>query len=231
MDTGGKPVVLVLEDEALVRAGMRALIEASEPAAEVHEAGSYEEALECLARHAIDIAFLDIDLKTARSGLDVLEHIHTRGLPCRAIMLSASADEATVRKCLQEGASGYIQKDTNPDNLFRRALDTVFQDRIFLPPSVIRRRRDAPQDANAGGGPSHHDIALTVRQREALYYLYQGFSNKVIAYKMGVSESTVANEYNTKLFKIFKVSSRTKLMAKIAELGLQIRKPATDPDP
>ena len=138
--------ILLLEDQALVLAGMRALIQLCEPRATIQEARSYEEALAGLAARPIEIAFLDIDLKDGQSGIDVLRHIRASGHRARVIMLSARAEESIVLDCIRLGASGYILKDMDGDGLFRRALDTIFQGGVFLPLAVTER--------TTGGGPA-----------------------------------------------------------------------------
>ncbi len=212
--------VLVLEDQSLVRAGMRALIELSEPRAAVCEAGSYEEALAQLKKSHIRVAFLDIDLKQERSGIDVLKYIRQTGIPTRAIMLSAKDDEAIVLDCIRFGASGYIVKDMDSDGLFRLALETVFQGGIFLPPGVLGRGGLAPRTHPTDSSSALAEIGVRGRPQEALYYICQGYSNAVIAHKMGVAESTVANEYNSKLFKQFHVATRASLIVEVARRGI-----------
>ena len=69
--------ILLLEDQGLVRAGMKALLQISEPHAAIREASSYEEAVEAVRNGTFDIAFLDIDLKGQLSGLDFLRHIRS----------------------------------------------------------------------------------------------------------------------------------------------------------
>jgi two-component system nitrate/nitrite response regulator NarL len=217
---------MVLEDQALVRAGMRALIEISAPEAVIAEASSSEEALSRLASAPIDIAFVDIELRSGGSGLDVLRHVGTAQLPTRVIMLSAHDEEAMVLECLRLGASGYIVKDMEAEGLFRRALDTVFAGGIFLPGTVTKR---ATPDAPAGLMDSVAELdqmGVRGRTREALYYVCQGFSNQLIARKMGIVESTVANEYNSKLFQLFRVTSRASLIVEVSRRGLRIPQPA-----
>lgn len=214
--------ILLLEDEVLTRGGMRALIQISEPRATISEAGSYDEALTRLDGGPIDIAFLDIDLKDHRSktGIDVLRHIRTAELSTRVIMLSKEDEESIVLNCLRLGASGYITKGTNSDGLFRRALDTVFQGGVFLPAGILGRRDSTPRPSTAAEGASLDDIALKGRPLEALYYICQGYPNAVIAHRMGVAEGTVANEYNTKLFKLFRVANRASLIVEVARRGI-----------
>jgi two-component system, NarL family, nitrate/nitrite response regulator NarL len=218
--------VLVLEDQALVRAGMRALIEISEPAAAVHEAASYEEAVACLAANPITIAFLDIDLKGVRSGIDILRHIRGAGLTTRAVMLSAQAEEAVVMECLHMGASGYILKDTDGEGLFRRALDTVFQGGIFLPAQIAGAGGTSVRSNPADALKAFDEIGVKGRPLEALYYICQGLPNQLIAYHMGVAESTVANDYNTRLFRQFRVTNRASLIVEVSRRGLSPPVPA-----
>jgi two-component system nitrate/nitrite response regulator NarL len=216
-------VILLLEDQALVRAGMRALIQACEPGATIQEAGSYAEALARLEAGPIDIAFLDIDLRESQTGFEVLRHIRAAGLLTRVIMLSAHAEESLVLNCIRTGACGYIQKDMEGDGLFRRALDTVFHGGVFLPSDIFRRDGAAP--GPHPGSTSLEALGVKGRLSEALYYICQGYSNAVIAYEMGVAEGTVANEYNSRLFKLFRVSNRARLIVEVAKRGLIVPPP------
>ena len=212
--------ILLLEDQGLVRAGMRALIQLCEPRATIQEARSYDEAMARLADGPIDIAFLDIDLKETLSGIDVLKHIRASELPTRVIMLSAQTEESIVLNCLRLGASGFIPKDMNSNGVFRRALDTVFQGGVFLPAGILGRGGFSPRLVTSGGPSSLAEIGVKGRALEALYYICQGYSNAVIAHKMGVAESTIANEYNSKLFKQFHVANRASLIVEVARRGI-----------
>ena len=218
--------ILLLEDQGLVRAGMHALIQISEPHARILEAASYEEAVTHAEAEPIDIAFLDIDLKDARSGLDFLRWLRMKELDTRAIMLSGRAEKEIVLACLNEGASGYILKDMESDGLFRRALDTVFQGSIFLPASVIGRGGFSPAQPAAPAAVSPESLGITGRALEALYYVCQGLPNKTIARHMGIEEGTVRKDYLPKLFRIFKVVRRTELLIEVSRRGIVIPAPA-----
>jgi two-component system nitrate/nitrite response regulator NarL len=218
--------ILLLEDQALVRAGMRALIQISEPHAQILEASSYEEAVTAAEAHAIDIAFLDIDLKDARSGMDFLRWLRMQEFDTRAIMLSGRAEKEIVMQCLNEGASGYILKDMDSDGLFRRALDTVFQGSIFLPASVIGRGGFSPAAAANPAPVSPETLGITGRALEVLYYVCQGLPNKSIARHMGIEEGTVRKDYLPKLFRVFNVVRRTELLIEVSRRGIAIPAPA-----
>jgi two-component system nitrate/nitrite response regulator NarL len=199
---------------------MRALIHLCAPRADVREAGSYDEAIGHLSEGAIDIAFLDVDLKDDRSGVDILTYIRANQLRSRAIMLSARSDEATVMNSIRLGACGYIVKDMDSEGLFRRALDTVFQGGIFLPANLLGRGGLSRAQTAPAAPDLLEEIGVRGRMLEALFYICQGHSNALIAHEMAVSESTVANEYNTKLFKKFRVSNRASLIVEVSRRGI-----------
>jgi two-component system nitrate/nitrite response regulator NarL len=223
--------ILILEDQGLVRAGMRELIQISEPRARILEASGFEEALAQTAAEPIDIAFLDIDLKGERSGLDFLRELRARDLDTRAIMLSGRSDKDLVMECLREGASGYILKDMDSDGLFRRALDTVFQGSIFLPASVIGRGGFSPAGPVEPAPVSAQSLGISGRPLEVLYWVCQGLPNKAIARHMDIEEGTVRKDYLPKLFRIFKVVRRTELLIEVSRRGIVVPPPDPGPDP
>jgi two-component system nitrate/nitrite response regulator NarL len=225
MNTSRPLLILLLEDQALVRAGMKALIQISEPLATIREASSYEGAVEAIKSTNFDIAFLDIDLKEQRTGLDFLRYMRSLDLDTRAIMLSGRVEKETVMTCIEAGASGYILKDMESDGLFRKALDTVFQGNIFLPASVIGRGGFSPHGL-APSRVSADSIGVTGRALEVLYYLCQGLPNKAIANRMGIEETTVRKDYVPKLFRLFRVTRRTELLVEISRRGISIPTPS-----
>jgi two-component system nitrate/nitrite response regulator NarL len=226
MVTTAPLLVLILEDQGLVRAGMRELIQICEPHSQIHGASSYDEAVEKLTARAYDIAFLDIDLKSEKTGVDVLKHIRSLDIGTRAIMLSGRSGRELVMECIDAGASGYILKDMESEGLFRRALDTVFQGSIFLPTSVLGRGGFTPSPPNGTVGTAIESLGLSGRILEVLYYLCQGLPNKAIANRMGVEEGTIRKDYVPRLFRTFRVARRTELLVEISRRGITIPKPA-----
>ena len=218
--------ILILEDQALVRAGMRELIQISEPRAQIQEAASFDQAVARVEADRFDIAFLDIDLKGGRSGLDFLRWLRSRELDTRAIMLSGRSDKEIVIECLNEGASGYILKDMDSEGLFRRALDTVFQGSVFLPANVLGRGGFTPAVQAAPAAMGLEALGIGGRALEALYYVCQGLPNKSIARNMGIEEGTVRKDYLPRLFRLFKVARRTELLIEVSRRGIVIPPPA-----
>ncbi|HYV07646.1 MAG TPA: response regulator transcription factor [Blastocatellia bacterium] len=218
-------VILLLEDQTLVRAGMRALIQISEPYAVIHEASSYEEAVAKVRDTRVDIAFLDVDLKQTQTGLDFLRYMRSQELDTRAIMLSGRAEKEIVMECIEAGASGYILKDMETDGVFRRALDTIFQGNIFLPASVIGRGGFSPSHSSTPANVSAESLGVTGRSLEVLYYLCQGLPNKTIAKRMQIEEATVRKDYVTRLFRLFRVARRTELIVEVSRRGISVPTP------
>jgi two-component system nitrate/nitrite response regulator NarL len=214
--------ILVLEDQGLVRAGMRELIRIAQPAAHIEEAASYDDAIALLGTKRFDLAFLDFTLKSEKTGLDVLKYLREQNLETRAIMLSARADRPLVLECIQAGACGYIPKDMDHEGIFQRALDTVFQGGIFVP--VTAMARDGMHTPPVTPLPSvpAAELGVTGRCAEVLYYLCQGLPNKTIASKMQVEEGTIRKDYVPKLFRIFQVTRRTELLVEVSRRGIII---------
>lgn len=219
--------VLIVEDQQLVRAGMKLMLHMAEPRCVIFEAGSHDMALELLAERAFDLVFLDIDLGTATTGLDTLAHIRSQNMELKVIMLSGSDDPETVLRCVAAGASGFITKGHGNETVFQRALATVFADSVFLPASVI-----------GGGGPkplrpaepcTAGELGLSPRLCEVLYYLCQGLPNKSIANRMGISEGTVRRDYVSHLLKFFSVARRTELIVEVARRGVRVLPPQSQP--
>lgn len=220
--------ILILENEGLVRAGMKALIQIAQPSAQIHEASSYNQAISILLNIQIDLAFIDYDLMSDKNGMDVVSVLRERELDTRAIMLSGHRDKELVLRCIDSGACGYIPKGMDDENgsIFRRAIDTVFNGGIFLPAFVFGRGGDTPEPSTIlSASIPAETLGIKGRKLAVLYYLCQGYPNKTIATKMGISEGTIRKDYVTELFRIFKVSRRTQLMVEVARRSITVPKP------
>lgn len=220
--------ILLVEDHGVVRAGIRAQLSAIDPASRISEAGSFEEAIALLEQCQFDIAFVDIDLRAEKGGLDFLAHVRARDLPLQVVMLSADDDPNTVLHCISAGAAGYIPKSMDDPKVFENALDTVMKGGVFLPNSVLRDRdrrlgremlRSLPGKLNA--------LPPSSRLREVLYYVCQGLTNKGIAQRMGIAEGTVRKSYVSELLRFYNVTRRTELIIEISRLGIRIPNPTS----
>lgn len=217
--------VLIVEDQGLVRAGMKAMLHLTDPTCSISEAESYEQAIQMLNNLSFDIVFLDIELRSSMSGMDILHYIKQRSMPTRVIMLSADDARETVLACIDAGATGYITKSARDETVFARALSVVFQDGVYLPASVVGNHSQMTQNIWRSSSTMASDLGLAPRLCEALYYLCQGMPNKSIARQMGISEGTVRKNYVSELLRYFNVVRRTELIIEVAKRGVKVPRP------
>lgn len=180
--------VLLVDDHALVRAGIRALIDAIENTTVVGEAGDAVEAMRIARERSPDIVLTDIAMQGA-SGLALAEQIAGELPQIRVILLSMHTDESYVQQALKIGAAGYIVKDAAATELVA-ALQAVATGGNYLSPSVSRQVMEGIGKQLAAGvsGPL---ADLTERQREILTLLAKGRATKQIAFDLGISVKTV----------------------------------------
>ena len=222
--------ILILDDQGLVRAGMKELIRISEPQAFIREAASYDEAVASLSTEHVDIAFLDYDLKAERTGIDVLKFLRAADIGTRAIMLSGRSERELVIECLSAGAAGFILKDMDSNGIFRKALETVFQGGIFLPAELMAYH-SGPVHPTSPATVTIEALGVTGRSAQVLYYLCQGLPNKSIALRMGIEEGTIRRDYVPRLFRAFRVARRTELMMEVFRRGVIVPEPGTHAAP
>jgi two-component system, NarL family, nitrate/nitrite response regulator NarL len=217
--------VLLLEDEGIQRAGMKALIQNAAHRASIHEAGTYDEAVRKIGEAHFDIAFIDYNLREKYNGLDLLKEIRRTNLDTRVIMLSSVREREIILACIDAGASGYITKEMDAEGLFEQALDTVFKGAIFLPATALGPGARLSGSASSSKPIPADSLGIKGRKLDALYYLCQGYPNKLIARKIGVSEETVRKYYNPCLFRLFGVVRRTELILEVSRRNLIVPKP------
>jgi DNA-binding NarL/FixJ family response regulator len=179
--------VLLADDHALVRAGIRALLEKIPSVEVVGEAGTGRQALELVRSQLPNIVLMDIAM-TELGGLEALPRV-TRDFPSvKVIILSAHASEEYVIRALREGASGYMLKDSATTEL-ELAINSVIQGKIYLSPSISRTViDDYLQRVSGAVSPLEQ---LTSRQREILQLIAEGKNAKEIAADLDISIKTV----------------------------------------
>ena len=184
-----KPVrVLLADDHTLVRAGIRALLEAIDGVQIVAEAVNGRDAVAQAKLHRPDIVIMDISMKEL-NGIDATAQISSEIESTRVLILSMHAAEEFVRRALKAGASGYIVKDSAPLEL-QLAIEAIMGGEIYLSSRISRHLVSAMLGNGAEAGGSSID-ALTARQREVLQMLAEGRSTKEIATALQVSIKTV----------------------------------------
>lgn len=195
--------LLVADDHPLFREAIVGVIAAGLEATEVLEAASLAETLRLAeTNEALDLVLLDLGLPDA-DGLSGLARLREAAPELAVVIVSAEQHRATVLEALELGAVGYIPKST-PREALIDALRQVLDGQVYLPPAIMRRpapSRPAPvteEDPLTG---------LTDKQREVLTHMVRGESNKMIAFRLNIAETTVKTHVSAILRKL-KVSSR-----------------------
>ena len=178
--------VVLADDHALVRAGMRSLLNGMSQVQVVGEAASGEEALELAASERPDVVLMDIAMK-GMSGLEAAARMRERHAAVRVVILSMHAGEEYVLQALRAGAVGYLLKDAATGEL-ELALRSVMRGESWFSPAVSRQVVEGY--VQRVGGEAAAEV-LTARQREVLRLVAGGKSTKEIAYDLALSVKTV----------------------------------------
>jgi len=179
--------IALTDDHALVRAGIRALLEKLPGVEVVGEADNGRAALELIKKSAPNVILLDISM-AGLGGLEALPRI-VRDFPAvKVLILSAHANEEFVLRALRSGAAGYMLKDAAAEEL-ELAIKAVAQDKTYLSPSISRTVVESYLQRSTGEqGPIEE---LTARQREILQLIAEGKNTKEIAGMLDISVKTV----------------------------------------
>lgn len=204
--------ILLVDDHAVVREGVRALLEQQPDMRIAGEAADGDDALRQLAALAVDVVVLDMKMP----GLLAVEAIAaiTRAHPqAHVLVFTSYAEDAQVRDALSAGATGYLLKDTLREDLVR-AVREVAAGRAWLHPHAQRQMLDWMRRP-----PSAID-ALTARERSVLRLLAEGLSNKLIARRLHLTEGTVKGYVSQVLDKLGVVDrTQAALLAQREGLG------------
>jgi DNA-binding NarL/FixJ family response regulator len=208
--------IVLADDQALVRQGIRALIELTRQVEVVAEAENGDEALQQIRKHRPAVALLDVRMP-GMSGVEVLTALRKSGDATPVVLLTTFDDEAVLLEGVRAGVSGYLLKDVDIDELVD-ALKTVVNGGTLILPAVTEQARrylgERPPEFEAAELPDR----LTPRESEVLRLMAGGYSNREIADALGTTEGTVKNQASSVLSKLG-VRDRTRAVFKAIELG------------
>ncbi|ASR00561.1 response regulator transcription factor [Streptomyces sp. 11-1-2] len=182
--------VLIADDEALMRTGIRLILENAEDIEVAAEAGDGREAAEACRTQQIDVALLDIQMPI-RDGIAAAEDIARLSPRTCVVMLTAFGEEAHVTRALRAAASGFILKDTGPADLIR-AVQLAAKGEPVLAPRITRRLLERHVQSGRDTEAALRRIEeLTPAERDVLRLLGTGLSNAEIADQLYLSAGTV----------------------------------------
>jgi DNA-binding NarL/FixJ family response regulator len=204
--------VLLVDDHAVVRRGLRGFLELLPDIRVVGEASTGEEAVEAVDRIVPDVVLMDLVMPGA-GGVEATALIRRAHPSVEVVALTSFADEATVTAALEAGAAGYLMKDAEADEV-ADAIRSAHAGDAPLSPAIATR---IVEEVAQGAVSAHDD--LTPRELDVLTLIARGRSNKVIARELGVAEKTVKTHVSHILAKLG-VSDRTQAALYAVKQGL-----------
>jgi two-component system, NarL family, nitrate/nitrite response regulator NarL len=199
--------ILVADDHAIFRDGLRKLLEVSDEVQIVGEASNGVECTKMLAKFKPDILLLDLRMPE-KDGLGVLEEVNFDTLPTRVIVLTAAEDDRDVVRAMRLGARGVVLKQSASD-LLLKSIRKVYDGEIWLDNRMTAEVIDAFKKSSESGQRREKPL-LSDREKEIVQLVAQGFRNREIGEKLFISEQTVKNHLHN-IFDKLGVSDRLEL--------------------
>lgn len=218
--------IVVADDHALLRQGIKNVLELESDLVVVGEAADGDEAISKSTVLEPDILLLDINMPRI-NGLEVTKRLRDSNPRVKVVILTIHEDENYVVEVIKAGAAGYLLKDVEPGMLVK-AIRTVYEGESFIYPTLAKKlfseinRQEERKHEAAKNFVRRREERLTYREVEVLQLICQGMSNQIIAKTLFLSEKTVKNHL-TNIFRKINVTDRTQavlyaLKNKIVEL-------------
>lgn len=196
--SSGSIRVLIVDDHAVVREGLRTFLELQDGIEVVGEAADGEEALDAVAQHRPDVVVMDLVMPKL-DGVGAMRKLQRRGRAPRVLVLTSFLDDERLMPAIEAGAAGYLLKNVDPSEL-ARAVRAAHAGEALLDPSVAARLVDRIAAGERAGSTGLDE--LTRREREVLERIAEGKSNKRIALELGVAEKTIKTHVGHLLAKL-----------------------------
>jgi DNA-binding NarL/FixJ family response regulator len=211
--------IVIAEDHQLIREGIRLILGAAKNFSIVGEAVNGFQAVELVQELQPDVVLLDIKMPEM-DGIQAIPIIKKKSGRTKVLMLTAKMDETSVLKALTAGASGYLTKDTDSSSLIK-AINVVQEGELWIERKLLARAFLEGHAKNKSGSTftKPKEGLLTSREKEVLFQLTKGGTNKDIANKLFISEKTVKSHLNT-IFRKLNVSRRLEAILLAIRSGL-----------
>jgi len=207
--------ILLVDDHAMFRAGIRALIEAEQRMKVVGEASSGDEAVDRTRELKPDVVIMDLAMPGS-NGLEATRRISALDLHTSVLVLTVHAEEEYLVPVVEAGASGYLTK-TSADTDLLEAIRVVARGQVFLPPkaATLLLKRYKAEEGDEGAGLTD----LSMREKEVLALTAEGFSSREIGQKLFISPKTV-DTYRSRIMDKLGLSHRSELVRFALRVGL-----------
>ncbi len=200
--------ILIVDDHALFRAGLRMLMSTIGQNVSCVEADNIADALALAAQHAdLQLCLLDLALKNEH-GLGAIHRIKEAAPQVAVVVVSGADDSDTISSCIDAGAMSFVPKSATPEVL-KQALRHILSGAVYLPDQIVSEMENRPPCPR-----------LTPRQLQVLQALSRGLPTKLIARELDLSEHTV-NEHIGLIFQALGVRNRTEAVIKASKLQLR----------
>jgi len=204
--------ILIADDHAMFREGIQHVIKDLAEHVEILEASNSEAALQHARQHSdIDLVLLDLNMP-GKNGFAALDIFCEQYPTLPVVILSGSNLRSVVQRALDNGAMGFISKESSGSTMLN-ALRLVLSGEIYVPSSLVGHDN---KQSNGQGSET-----LTPRQLDVLALLVEGCSNKIIAKRLGLAESTI-KMHVTAIFRELNVNNRTQAAKAVENLGIDL---------
>lgn len=208
--------ILIVDDHAILRSGLSALLELEPDFDVVGEASTGEESLERAKALSPDVVIMDIDMP-GMGGLEATRQLQALELGTRVLVLTSHSEADYLLPVLEAGGSGYVQK-TRADEDLIAAIRVVARDEVFLYPSATKLLLRGYRLAEEGGEANPLE-ELSEREREVLALTAEGFSSTEVGKKLFLSPKTV-DTYRARLMQKLGLSHRSELVRLALKTGV-----------
>lgn len=208
--------VLIIDDHPIFRHAMVTILGKKFPGSEAVEASSIDEAIKALEQDAgFDLVMLDLNMPET-CGLNGLLEIRNQHPNIPVVIISAESEKQNILQTISYGAVGFISKSSKIEEI-ASSVESIFEGNVCLPSEILRTPTSRNRTNRENGISPEQIRSLTRKELAVLKYLTQGLANKVIAYELNISETTVKSHVSSILKKLG-ASNRVKVVANAANI-------------
>lgn len=202
--------IILADDHAVLRSGLKALLNCSPQFEVIGEAGDGHTALRMVEELMPDILILDLSMP-GMGGVDCIKEIRSRSLPCRILVLTMYDDEEYIKEVMRAGADGYVLKKSADTELIEGIIK-IYSGKKYLNETISHTLIDSLLRTTVTESDTRNPYTLlSIREREVLRFLAQGHTNSEIASMLNISAKTV-DTYRSRIMSKLNVKKKSELV-------------------